>query len=342
MPRRILLLRTDRIGDVVLTLPMVDLIKGRYPDASVTFLVREYTRELVEGYPGVDEVIQLETVSPGQDMFAAIRTGGFDVAIHVFPRPELAWLTWRARIPVRVGTSYRWYSFFFNERVPDHRKRSGMHEAALNARLLRAIGIDPPASVRPALHPSNAHVQAAERLLVRKGLQGKESWVVLHPGSGGSARDWRPANFTGLARALAGKGIPVVISGSQDEIDLADRIVHDSGGSAISVAGELSLMELAAFCQRASLFVSNSTGPLHIAAAVGTPVIGFFPPLEAAAVHRWGPLAERQATFVPDKSRCEQCRGRECMGNACMDQITVGAVAAKALDMLSSPQTGRA
>lgn len=335
-PRRILLLRTDRIGDVVLTLPMVDLIKERFPDASVTFLVRDYTRELVEGYPGVEGVIPLELVGPDRDMFASIRNGGFDVAIHVFPRPELAWLTWRAGIPLRIGTSYRWYSMFFNARVPDHRKRSGLHESVLNVRLLRKIGIEPPEHVVPRLFPSAAHHAAAERLTIRKGIQGKDRWVVLHPGSGGSARDWRPSNFVGLARELASKGIAVVVTGSAGEVDLADRIGRETGGAAISVAGELSLMELAAFVSRASLFVSHSTGPLHIAAAVGTPVIGFFPPLEAASVHRWGPLTERRTTFVPDKERCEQCRGMECQGNACMDQITVGAVTAKALEMLAA------
>ncbi len=333
--RRILLLRTDRIGDVVLTLPMVDMIRGRYPGASVTVLVRKYTRELVEAYPGVDSVITLGEVGPDRDMFAEIRNGGFDAAVHVYPRPEQAWLTWRARIPLRIGTAYRWYSFFFNGRIPDHRKHSGMHEAVLNARLLRALDIEPPDVIRPKLHPAPKHHEAAERLLERKGLRRDEGFVVLHPGSGGSARDWSPAGFSGLARELIGTGVRVVVTGSQGEMDLADRIARDSGNAAISVAGDLTLMELAAFLSRARLFVSNSTGPLHIAAAVGTPVIGFYPPLAAAGVERWGPLGERVDTFVPSKDRCDKCRGTECQGNACMDQITVAAVTARATEILS-------
>jgi len=333
-PRRILLLRTDRIGDVVLTLPMVDLIKARYPEASVTFLVRDYTRELVDGYPGVDGVITLETVEPGRDMFASIRNGGFDVAFHVFPRPELAWLPWRAGIPMRVGTSFRWYSFFFNKRIPDHRKRSGLHESILNVRLLRAIGITAPESVRPTLRPTRIQQEAAEKVLARKGIGKTERFVVLHPGSGGSARDWPAERFAALARELTTKGVRVAVTGSGAEASLVSTVTEATGGRAVPVAGEMSLMELGAFVSRASLFVSNSTGPLHIASAVGTPVIGLFPPYDAASVKRWGPLAERVATFVPDKSLCERCRGTECQGNTCMDQITVEAVRDRSLEML--------
>lgn len=333
-PRRILLVRTDRIGDVVLTLPMVDVILERAPGSTVSMLVREYTRELAEHYPGVEKVFVVGEKGGLGDLRRAIRMESFDAVIHVFPRPDLSWLTFRAGIRERVGTSFRWFSFLYNRRIPDHRKRGGLHEAILNVRLLRGIGIDPPATVLPRLYPTSAHAEAAKRVSVRAGLQPGKPFVVLHPGSGGSARDWRIRNFVSLARELASRGLSVVVTGGEHEIDLADRVVRESGGRAVSVAGDLSLMELGAFVSKGALFISNSTGPLHIAAAVGTPVIGFFPPLESAGVGRWGPLGEHAETFTPEKERCELCLGGECRGNTCMDQITVGAVAKRALETI--------
>ncbi len=323
--RRILLIRTDRIGDVVLTLPVVDLIRKQWPDARVTFLVREYTQELVRNVSGVDSVILADRESRSRsdrELLNDIREGQFDVAVHVFPRARWAWLIWRAGIPVRVGTVYRWYSFFFNRRARDHRKHGLRHEAVFNARLLIPLGVDVPETVRPRLSPTAAHVEAAERVRTELGLKPDERPVILHPGSGGSSRDWPAHRFGDLAKTMAVRG-PVVVTGSANESTLVEAVVERSGGAARACIGRMSLMELAAFIQRGSVFVANSTGPLHIAAAVGTPVVGFYPPIAAASATRWGPLSDRSVTFTPDPARCPHCTGDMCVGSLCMEQIGV-------------------
>lgn len=323
--RRILLVRTDRIGDVILTLPVVDLIRKAWPEARVTFLVREYTQELVRHTPGVDAVILADRNGhprPHAELLADIRAGRFDVAVHVYPRPRSAWLAWRAGIPIRVGTAYRWYSFLFNRRARDHRRSGHRHEAVYNARLLLPLGIEVPEAVRPRLTPSAEHAAAAHRVAESLGLQAGDRPSILHPGSGGSSRDWPAHRFGDLARELAPRG-PVVVTGSSHEARLVDDVVARSGGTARACTGRLSLMELAAFIQRGAVFVSNSTGPLHIAAAVGTPVVGFYPPIAAASVSRWGPLSDRAVTFTPDIARCPRCQGDVCVGNLCMEQIGV-------------------
>jgi ADP-heptose:LPS heptosyltransferase len=335
--RRILLIRTDRIGDVVLTLPIVELVRKQWPEARVTFLVREYTQELVRNAPGVDSVILADREGRSRsdrELLNDIRKGQFDVAVHVFPRPRWAWLTWRAGIPIRVGTAYRWYSFLFNRRAKDHRKSGLRHEAVFNARLLLPLNVDVPESVRPRLSPTAAHVEAAERVRKELGLKPDERPVILHPGSGGSSRDWPAHRFGDLAKVLASRG-PVVVTGSALEAELVEAVVERSGGTARGCVGRLSLMELAAFIQRGSVFVANSTGPLHIAAAVGTPVVGFYPPIAAANVTRWGPLSDRAVTFTPEPARCPHCTGDMCVGNLCMEQIEVEDVVGAVMQVVS-------
>jgi ADP-heptose:LPS heptosyltransferase len=106
-----------------------------------------------------------------------------------------------------------------------------------------------------------------------------------------------------------------------------------------SFVSTLNLKIFAAFIQTAKLFVANSTGPLHMAAAVGTPVIGFYPPVRVMSPKRWGPLTEKKIIFVPDPAKCHRCKGGECQGNDCMDQILVDQVIGAALKLISGNQT---
>lgn len=338
--RRILLLRTDRIGDVVLTLPVADAVRRQWPEARISFLVREYTKELVMGHPSVDTVILADRDGrprPSDELLAEVRSLEFDTAVHVFPRAPQAWLTYRAGIPVRVGTAYRWYSFLFNRRTKDHRRSGGRHEAEFNVRLLQPLGVEVAGPIRPRLFPGDADAAAADRVRRELGLSAVDRPAILHPGSGGSSRDWPAERFGALAAILARNG-PVVVTGSDRERSLVDSVVAHSGGAAVACAGRLTLLQLAAFVQRGSVFVANSTGPLHIAAAVGTPVVGFYPPIAAASVARWGPLSDRAATFTPNPVQCPHCHGNICVGNLCMEQIGVEQVSRAVESLRSSGQ----
>ena len=166
------------------------------------------------------------------------------------------------------------------------------------------------------------------------GISDTDRLVILHPGSGGSARDWKPKHFAQLAAELKKHGFNVVITGGKAETVLVQSIAHDAGEGVKSFASDLSLKEFAAFIQTANLFVANSTGPLHIAAAVGTPVIGFYPPVQVMSPKRWGPLTDKKAIFVPDPVQCPRCKGGECHGNECMEQITVRQVLDASLKLI--------
>lgn len=346
--QRILVVRTDRLGDVLLTLPMFSRLRAHFPQAYLVFLVRRYTSEIVEGHPHIDRLLLYDDPSgvpvPFETMRSRLVDERFDTVVVASPTPRLAWLVFRAGISMRVGTGYRYYSALFNRRVLEHRRRGDKHELECNLALLTAIGCPP--EVEPG--PVEFHLkilpevrESALSKLEALGIRNGEPRVVLHPGTGGSSRDWPVERFGILARELGKKGMQVVITGSSSEQELVARATEASGGTARPAAGLFSLKELAAVFQSSRLFAGNSSGPIHLAVAVGTPVVGLYPQLPAIGARRWGPYTNRARVIVPDKpATCRDCRNsREC---ACMASISVDRVLAEATGLLEQhPLTGR-
>jgi len=325
--RRFLIVRTDRIGDVILTLPMVRALKRCRPDAHVALLIRSYTAELARADRLVDQIITLDDGAPSlRRTVRELRKGRFDVVVHTHPMPSLALVTLLAGIPVRVGTGYRWYSFLFNRRVYEHRKDAARHELEYNLNLLRAVGCDHEmAGLVPEIDTSSVPDTTIDRVLADAGVPEGARIVILHPGSGASARDWHWKKFASLAAKLAGDGrFAVLITGGTGEEGLVREVREHCRATTYAVVGTLNLIEYAALARRAALFVANSTGPLHIASAVGTPVIGLYPLLRPLSAARWGPYTDRKMIFSPRgfPEDCRRCAGGPGQACECMESIT--------------------
>lgn len=342
--QRFLVVRTDRLGDVLLTLPMLSRLRASRPGARISLLVRHYPGDLLVGHPAVDELLWYDSPDgaplPFGDLLRRIRGSRFDAAIVVHPTPRLAWLVFRSRIPVRIGTGYRIYSPLFNRRVYEHRRRGDRHELECNLGLLGPLGIptDPPGlPVEFGLSVPEAVRAEAVAKLGDIGIRPGRTFAVVHPGSGGSARDWPPERFSSLAGALVERGVAVMVSGSAAEAPLVDRVVSACGGGVIRAAGVFSLHELAAVLEICALFVGNSSGPLHLAVAMGAPVVGLYPQIPGIGPRRWGPYAERARVIVPDKpENCNECHGRHSRSCACMESIGVEMVVRACLDLLQN------
>lgn len=329
--QRILLVRTDRIGDVVLSLPMLPLLKKRFPQASITVMVRPYTRELVEGHSCVHDVILWDETKGMSEYVSVLKQRKFDIAILPYPRFNLALITFLAGIPLRVGTGYRWYSFLLNKRIYEHRKDAKRHEVEYNLNLLTTIGIVPEG--RPAFEfaVSDGAKQNVDAVLHADGIQ---KFAILHAGSGGSARDWSIDRFAQLGDVLQTElNLRVVLTGGAYEQGLIGSLAAKMTTKPVNYTGKFSLQELAALFRRAEVFVSNSTGPLHIASMVGTPVAAFYPPIIQCSPMRWGPYTEKKKVFAADNAACPLCKGGPCTSNVCMDQITVEQVVAGIRDL---------
>jgi len=331
--QKILLARTDRLGDVILSTPVATALKKKWAGAHVAFLARRYTAEVLRCHPHVDEIIELDGAEIAGNvtrLSAVLRQKKFDAAIMLHPRPQLAWAIWRSGIPLRLGTGYRWYSFLFNRRVFEHRKDAARHEAEYNLRLLRPLGITTTAvEFHFSLSPNERERIDAKLNTLGAGAQP----IILHPGSGGSARDWPPENFARLADLL--HDAQVILTGAVNETDLINGILQQTTTKPISLCGRLSITELAVLCQRAAVFVSNSTGPLHLAVMVGAPVVAFYPPIQACRPERWGPYGRSADVLMSQQDECRRCRGAKVKICACMQAISAQTALQKIREKIS-------
>jgi len=335
-PRKVLLVRTDRLGDVVLATPVATVLKKNFPEVHVTFLARRYTAEILHCHPHIDEIIEWdgsEIDGKMQPLSKTLRQKKFDTAIMLFPRPNLAWAIWASGIPQRIGTGYRWYSFLFNQRVFEHRKTAARHEAEYNLRLLQPLGIST-AEIEFHFSLPTAERERIGKKLNALGVDAKP--VILHPGSGGSARDWPPEYFAQLADRLQQDfSTPVVLTGATDEKNLIDTIRQRTASKPLSLCGRLTITELAVLCQRAGVFVGNSTGPLHVAVMVGAPVVAFYPPIQACRPERWGPHGRLAEVLMSQQAECQLCRQSTERVCDCMRRISVAAALQKIRERLS-------
>jgi len=343
---RVLIVRNDRIGDVILTLPIAQTLRLQYPTIHIAMLVQRYTSEIVEDSGCVDQIIYYDDGAhpvPFFQLIATLRTGRFDVVFHTRPRFRLSLMTFLARIPLRVGTGYRWYSLLFNRKVYEHRKDASYHESEYNLHLLGAIGYPVPRErVYPVLRVRDEHIRTIRHQLDESGFGADDIPVILHPGSGGSARDWSREKFGKLGLRLADiPHVRILIVGREQERELVSSLCTMIGPRAVPWINRLTLREYAALAHEAKLFIANSTGPLHIAAAVGTPVIGLYSQIVALSAARWGPYTQSAIVFSPvgKPADCKICLSREHTVCECMDSIRVEDVydAARRFLSVSSP-----
>ncbi len=321
--RRIGIVRTDRLGDMVLTLPLVRALHKLLPDASIEVICRSYVRDLVENQDSIQAVHYVDEHS----LDYILQENIFDVLF--FPRPVFSelWSAVKAAVPLRVGSAYRLYSALFSFGIRDHRKNAKHHEAEYNVRMLDALTNDTATVqlLRPYVN-ERASGEARE-LLSQAGIHPGEAFYVIHPGSGNSAQDWPAQNFGAAALALSqATGARIVLTGTKDE-SLKCRTVEEHCPGALNLCAKLDMPTLIALLDTSSLLLANSTGVLHVAASLDTPVVGLYPNSPAMSAARWGPYSEKSRVLSPPE-RINPAR-RDTMA-----EITVDSVVNSALELL--------
>jgi len=312
---------------MLLTLPMVSALKRTHPSCHVTVLASAANAAAARHHPDVDrvEVDPLDAKGSGLrgvwSLVGQIRELGCDAAVVVHPTPRLALAVCLAGVPVRIGTAYRAYSFLFNRRVAEHRSRPPwQHEGRYNLNLLQPLGVTATEVRGVQWQVETAEDAHIDRVVQEAGLAAGR-FVVLHPGNLGSALNWSPVQYGELGRRLALEGLRVVVTGSQTEEALTARVCASVGPGATNLGGKLTLAQLAALLRRSALYVGSSTGPTHLAAAVGTPVVALYSPLRSNAPVRWAPIGEEVAVLQPALDLvCRRCRGPRCPYYHCMER----------------------
>lgn len=326
--KRVVISRTDSIGDVLLTLPTISWFKELFPDCHITFLCKAYTAPIVRCHQQVDEVLILDELEKldSQEQIAFIKQKQYDAIIHVFPRKELAKLFKQANVPFRVGTSHRVYHWLnCNIRPNFTRKKSPLHEAQLNFELLRPFGL----SEIPSLEELDLKTKDLKiRPQVLPGIipsDKKKGMVILHPKSQGSAREWPIEKYIELAKELIVKDYVVCFTGTEKE-GLLFRSEIPSDKNIIDTTGLLSIDQLMFLIKDSIALVACSTGPLHIAGYAGIKAIGLFSPKIPIHPGRWKPLGEQSTTLVFDPN-CKNCAANKPCN--CIENISVQAVLEK-------------
>lgn len=351
---KILVARTDRLGDLALALPVFTFLARVRPQWEIHAMVAPGAEPLLAAQPGVARIWTWSDRWPAPKQ-AALRADlaaqGFAAALLLQYRRELAWLLLRAGIRRRLGPWSRPSSWFLlNEGLRQRRSRRGLHEAVYNLELagkLAGLGRDaareqsgpdlpPRLDLEPALLALGREFRAQE-------APGCRTLAFVHPGSGGSALDWGPERFAAVANALGKRpGWRVFVTGAGPDKDLVEAVARGLDPQVGVLLDRFTLQDFLGVLSGGDLLIGPSTGPLHLAAGLGLATVGLFPPVAGMAPRRWGQLGPRAIQLVPEV-RCPQrlrCARQACTLYNCLEGIDPQTVATRALALMGEPSEG--
>lgn len=343
-PKKIVIIRTDRIGEVLLSTVAVDAVKRSFPDSEVSFVTSAYSKPLVDGRDDIKEVMLVDTIRKSGTFRRALYLAGvlagkrFDTAVILNPHKSLHLGCFLAGIPRRVGYDRKW-PFLLTDRIKDERNEGRKHEVEYTMDLLRLVGASGKAPA-PRLSVKSGDEAYVAGLLTGKGVRKDKPLVVIHPGSSNKAKLWPMDRYAELAKRIKLEaGAQVAVIGGKEERILAERIIRLSGEDAVNLAGDLKLGQLAALLKRTALFIGNDAGPMHIAAALGARVIAIFGRnIPGAGPVRWRPCGEGHVIFH-ESPGCEPCGDTACKFDyRCLKNVTVEAVYNAAKKCLQEPR----
>lgn len=302
--------RTDAIGDVMLTLPVAGMLKQKYPHCRIYFLGQSYTKPIVDCCKHVDAFLDWTSLKqlPYSEQVSILQQLSADEIIHVYPIKEIAKLGKSAKIPLRTGTRNRLYHWIYcNNLIKLSRRKSNLHEAQLNVKLLQNIS-NQEVPTREELHlfygleqikPLSEHLQ--------KNIDSKKINLILHPKSKGSSREWDLERYADLIKMLPREKYNILLTGTEEEGRLYRKMLVSPHPFVHDLSGQISLEELISLIYSSDALVACSTGPLHIAAALNKLAIGIYPPIRPMHPGRWAPIGKNAHCLVADK-KCNQCR----------------------------------
>jgi heptosyltransferase-2 len=329
-PRSILVIQTAFLGDVVLTLPLVQITKRAFPSAQIDFLTIPRTASVLSNHPAIAEVIEFD--KRGKDrgiggilrMARDLRRRQYDVALIPHRSMRSAAVASLAKIPTRIGFNRSAGKLLLTDVVL---YRKGVHEIERNIDLLKPFGVSRDGKELPSLYPSASDSAVVDALLKELGYYGS-SMIAVAPGTVWNTKRWPQERFSELVRRLARQKIPVVLIGGAEDVQMCREISGDND-HVRSVAGRLSFLQSAELIRRSSALVCNDSAPMHLAAAMRTPVVAIF----GATVPEFGfaPYGENDVVVETKGLECRPCSihgGEKCPITTfvCMRDISAEAV----------------
>lgn len=340
--RQILFIKPSSLGDIVHAMPTLGALRRTYPSAKITWLVKQEWSRLVERIEGVDRVWPVASGLGGWlSQIPALRSEHFDVAIDLqglFRSAAMGWLS-GARERIGLANAREGSPWFYTHTVsvptPD---LHAVDRYLLVAQAMRAkVGEGPEFGFRI----TQSDRQEVDLLLSQAGLIPGTTWVAINVSARWATKRWPPASFAGVADRINEEGLgAVVFIGSPDERADVTAVKALMKTTAVDLAGHTTVGLLPALLKKASLFITNDSGPMHIAAAVGTPVVALFGPTSAVRTGPYGAGHRVLTGQVP----CSPCFSRSCRNSVfleCLNQVTPQHVMAAVRTQLTSRMASR-
>lgn len=318
-------MRTDRLGDVILSTPVIVNLRKFYPDSYIAFMCRPYTREIVDNNPYLDSVIIYDKNKEHKSIFAsikfclALRKKKFDIVFILNPNNRSNIIAFLAGIPKRIGLN-RKMGYLLTHPIEDKKHEGKKHELEYTLDILKEAGIpiDETSTYFPIKKESQLRI---EDLLLAHGIK-NNSFLVIHSSASCPSKRWPQSYFIKLTRLINEKtNLKVIIISAQNEKEFSDKLVKEKG--TIDLRGILNISDIGSLLKRSKIFISNDSGPVHIAASLNVPVISIFgrndPGLSPA---RWKPLGEK-SFYIHKGNFCKDCRAHNCLKDfLCLKSIT--------------------
>jgi heptosyltransferase II len=347
---KILIRATNWVGDAILALPALRAVRKRFPDAEIAIVARPYVADV---YRNQEICNQLMPYDPkglhagffGRERLAAeLRAHEFDVALLLQNAFDAAWLAWRANIPERIGYARDGRSFLLTKAVPVPRYGEiPAHERFYYLELLRRAGLLDSVQDESfiSLHVPEEKQQSAEEFLCKAGSRRGSLRIAIGAGASyGSAKCWVPSRFAEVANRLQAETVAnVILFGTTAEAGVSAAISAKMQQPPIDLTGKTAIADLPALLSQCHLFIGNDSGAMHVAAAVGLPIVAVFGPTDPFGT---SPVTQR-CSIVQEKPYCSPCFLRRCpTDHRCMTAITADMVEAAAKRWLSATQVQRA
>ncbi|MDE0396930.1 MAG: glycosyltransferase family 9 protein [Candidatus Poribacteria bacterium] len=319
---KILLIRLSSLGDIVLTTPAIRAVRAHFPDAYIAMLVAKQSAEILRENPHLDEIITFNRLAKDKDtgemlrIIRHLRARKFTLTIDLQRKFRTEMLMYFSGAAERIGKGR-----FCTVRVPE---QGNKHATTHYFDLLHAAGI-PAEDQKLELFFAESERLAAAQRFDAAGVNKGALTVGLFPGAGWKLREWMPERFAAIGdRLVEHFNANVLIFGGPKEAELVQAVANLMNAHAIPFAGNLQVRELAACLKKCDLFLTNDTGPMHIAAAVGTPTVSLFGPGNHIRFQPLGTLHQTIRHAVPC-SPCKQFTDK-CKDNICMKGIGVDEV----------------
>ncbi|MCK4859918.1 MAG: lipopolysaccharide heptosyltransferase II [Candidatus Omnitrophica bacterium] len=324
--KKILVFRTDRIGDVLLSIPAIRALYQSFQHPSISVITQSSYACLLEGNPEIDRIISYDKKNDGFEqtlrLIKNLKKEEFNLAVVLNPKKRSNIIAFLAGIPYRLGYQQKW-GFLLNYRIKDEKYKGEKHEVDYNLDLVRTIGAD--TNDKSFSIKTNQEEDTVDFLLKNSKIKDNDSLIAIHPGSSCHSKRWPIERFAQVGRKLAiTGGEKIVIVGDKQEEELGKTMEKLMQIPVLNLTAKLSLKQLAALFKRCSLLISTDSGPVHIAAAVGLRcVVIFGRNLAGLSPRRWGPRL-KNSVVLHNPPNCYPCLAHNCQNNLeCLQRITV-------------------